>query len=107
MIRWKMLEGIGAYVAGELSGEEARKVERLLREDPEALGLAESYTQLLALLSAVGRESPVPPPSSSITPCGGRPTIFEPANYTKPTPVKDAEKAGQEDTGKEGQKSDV
>ena len=61
MVRWEMLERIGAYVAGELSGEEAHEVERLILEDPEALGLAESYTRLLAFLSAVGREPPAPP----------------------------------------------
>jgi anti-sigma factor RsiW len=58
-----MLERIGAYVAGELSGEEAREVERLILEEPEAPGLAESYTRLLACLSAAGRESPAPPPA--------------------------------------------
>jgi anti-sigma factor RsiW len=63
MIRWKMVERIGAYVAGELSGEEAHRVERLILEDPNALELAESYARLLAFLSAVGRESPVPPPA--------------------------------------------
>jgi hypothetical protein len=53
MIRWKVLERIGAYVAGELSGEEPHKVKRLILEDPEALELAESYTRLLAFMSAV------------------------------------------------------
>jgi hypothetical protein len=63
MVRWTMLENIGAYAASELSGEEARKVERLILEDPEALKLAESYTRLLAFLGTMSRESPVPPPA--------------------------------------------
>ena len=62
MIRWELLERIGAYAAGELSGEEARDVERLILEDAEALGVAESFSRLLASLSAVGQETPVPPP---------------------------------------------
>jgi hypothetical protein len=62
MVRWEIVK-IGAYAAGELSGEEAREAERLIREAPEALELAESYTRLLDCLSAVGRDSPVPPPA--------------------------------------------
>jgi len=59
--RRKILERIGAYVAGELSGEEARRIERFVLEDAEGQRLAESYTRLLAFLSAVGQESPAPP----------------------------------------------
>jgi anti-sigma factor RsiW len=54
--RWEMLEGIGTYAASELSPEEAREVERMILEDPEALRLAESYLRMLALLGAVGEE---------------------------------------------------
>jgi anti-sigma factor RsiW len=56
--RWETLERIGAYTAGELSVEEAREVEQLIREDPEALRLAESYLRMLALLGAIGDEAP-------------------------------------------------
>ena len=59
--RWEMLERIGAYAAGELPGEEARHVERLILEDPDALRLAESYLRMLALLAAIGEESPEAP----------------------------------------------
>jgi anti-sigma factor RsiW len=56
-----MLEGIGTYAASELSPEEAREVERMILEDPEALRLAESYLRMLALLGAVGEEPPEVP----------------------------------------------
>jgi anti-sigma factor RsiW len=59
--RWKLLERIGAYAASELSAGEAREVERLIGEDPEALRVAESYLRMLALLGAIGDESPEPP----------------------------------------------
>ena len=59
--RWEILERIGAYTAGELSAEEAREAERLIREDPEVLRLAESYLRMLALLGAIGDESPEAP----------------------------------------------
>ena len=59
--RWEILERIGSYAASELSGEEAREVELLILEDPEALRLAESYLRMLALLGAIGDESPEPP----------------------------------------------
>jgi hypothetical protein len=58
---WEILEKIGAYAASELSGEEAREVEQLILEDPEALKLAESYLRMLALLGAIGDESPEVP----------------------------------------------
>ena len=60
--RWEVLERIGAYAASELPGEEAREVERLILEDPEALKMAESYIRMLALLGAIGDESPEMPP---------------------------------------------
>ena len=105
MVRWEMLERIGAYVAGELSGEEAHEVERLILEDPEALGLAESYTRLLAFLSAVGREPPVPPLAlvDHAVRWAADDIRVDP---TSPAPAKDVAKARQEDTGKEGLKSD-
>ncbi len=53
---WEVLERIGAYAASELSPEEAREVERMILDDPEALRLAESYLRMLALLGAVGEE---------------------------------------------------
>jgi anti-sigma factor RsiW len=59
--RWETLERIGAYAASELPAEEAREVERLILEDPEALRLAESYLRMLALLGAIGDESPEVP----------------------------------------------
>jgi anti-sigma-K factor RskA len=59
--RWELLESIGAYAAGELTGEEAREVERLILEEPEGRRLAESYARMLALLGALGEESPAPP----------------------------------------------
>ena len=54
--RWEVLESIGAYAASELDPEEARHVERLILDDPQALMLAESYARMLALLGAVGEE---------------------------------------------------
>ena len=59
--RWEVLERIGAYAASELSPHEARQVEQLILEDPEALRLAESYLRMLALLGAVGEETPQVP----------------------------------------------
>ena len=59
--RWEVLERIGKYVAGELSGEEARRTERFILENAAGRRLVESYTRLLAFLSSVGQETPVPP----------------------------------------------
>ena len=59
--RWEILERIGAYAAGELVGEEARETERLILENPEARQLADSYVRMMALLGAIGRETPEPP----------------------------------------------
>jgi hypothetical protein len=61
--RWEVLERIGAYAASELSPQEARDVEKLILKDPEALRLAESYLGMLALLGAVGEETPDVPQS--------------------------------------------
>ena len=54
--RWEVLEKIGAYAASELPPDEARQVERMILDDPQALGLAEPYLRMLALLGAVGEE---------------------------------------------------
>ena len=60
--RWEVLEKVGSYVAGELSGEEARETERFVREGgAEGRRLAESYARMLDLLSATGGE-PLEPP---------------------------------------------
>ena len=58
---WEVLERIGAYAAGELSGEEARQTEILILQDPEARRLAASYVKMMALLGAIGQETPEPP----------------------------------------------
>ena len=58
---WKILERIGAYAASELSPEEMREVEQLILDDPEALRLAESYLRMLAMLGAIGEETPEVP----------------------------------------------
>ena len=59
--RWEILERIGAYAASELSPEEMREVEQLIHEDAEALRLAESYLRMLAMLGAIGEETPEVP----------------------------------------------
>lgn len=59
--RWEILEKIGAYAASELSPEEMREVEQLILDDPEALRLAESYLRMLAMLGAIGEETPEVP----------------------------------------------
>ena len=64
--RWEMLEKVGAYAAGELEGEEAREVERLMFERPDYRRLAESYTRMLVMLNTLGNE-PVEVPE-----CRGR-----------------------------------
>jgi len=63
--RWEMLERIGAYAAGELEGEEAREVERLLFERPEYRRLAESYARMLVMLTTLGNE-PVEAPEAVV-----------------------------------------
>jgi hypothetical protein len=63
--RWKMLERIGAYAAGELEGEEAREVEQLIFERPEYRRLAESYARMLVMLTTLGNE-PVEAPEAVV-----------------------------------------
>lgn len=55
--RWEVLEKIGAYAAGDLSGEEARAVERLIMERPDHRKLAESYARMLVMLSVLADET--------------------------------------------------
>lgn len=59
--RWEALERIGAYAAGELDGEEAREVERLITESSDHQELAQRYVRLLTLLSVIGQEAPDAP----------------------------------------------
>jgi anti-sigma-K factor RskA len=54
--RWEVLERLGAYVAGELEGEEAREAERMIYERPDYRRLAESYARMLVMLSTLGNE---------------------------------------------------
>ncbi len=63
--RWEMLEKIGAYAAGELEGEDAREVERLMFERPDYRRLAESYTRMLVMLDTLGNE-PVEAPGDTV-----------------------------------------
>ena len=63
--RWEILEQVGAYAAGELEGEEAREVERLMFERPDYRRLAESYTRMLVMLDTLGNE-PVEVPSAAV-----------------------------------------
>jgi anti-sigma-K factor RskA len=63
--RWEILEKVGAYAAGELEGEEAREVERLMFERPDYGRLAESYTRMLVMLDTLGNE-PVEAPEDAV-----------------------------------------
>ena len=63
--RWKVLERIGSYVAGELEDEESREVEELLFERPEYRRLAESYARMLVMLATLGNE-PVEAPEGVV-----------------------------------------
>jgi anti-sigma-K factor RskA len=63
--RWEILEKVGAYAAGELEGEEAREVERLMFERPDYRRLAESYTRMLVMLNTLGNE-PVEVPENTV-----------------------------------------
>jgi hypothetical protein len=55
--RWEMLEKVGAFAAGEVEGEDAREVERLMFERPDYRRLAESYTRMLVMLDTLGNET--------------------------------------------------
>jgi anti-sigma-K factor RskA len=59
--RWEALERIGAYAAGELEGEEAREIERLITESTDHQELAQAYVRMLTLLSVIGQEAPGAP----------------------------------------------
>ena len=63
--RWEILEKVGSYAAGELEGEEAREVERLMFERPDYRRLAESYTRMLVMLDTLGNE-PVEVPNTAV-----------------------------------------
>jgi hypothetical protein len=63
--RWEILEKVGAYAAGELEGEEASEVERLMFERPDYGRLAESYTRMLVMLDTLGNE-PVEAPEDAV-----------------------------------------
>jgi len=63
--RWEILEKVGAYAAGELEVGEAREVERLMYERLDYRRLAESYTRMLVMLDALGKE-PVEVPSAAV-----------------------------------------
>ena len=60
-LSWKMLQRIGDYAADELSGEQFLKTLRLVLEDDQIRHVAEAYVRMLALLRAVGTQSPDPP----------------------------------------------
>ena len=64
--RWEILERIGAYVAGELEGEETLEVERIIFERPEYRRLAESYARMLVMLTTLGNE-PVEAPEAVVS----------------------------------------
>lgn len=59
--RLKIMERIGAYAAGELEGDEARRTERLILENEDHQRLSEAYSRMLVLLSVMGQESPEAP----------------------------------------------
>jgi anti-sigma-K factor RskA len=63
--RWEIMEKVGAYAAGELEGEEAREVERLMYERPDYRRLAESYARMLVMLDTLGNE-PVEVPIAAV-----------------------------------------
>ena len=63
--RWEIMEKVGSYAAGELEGEDAREVEKLMYERPDCRRLAESYTRMLVMLDTLGNE-PVQVPSAAI-----------------------------------------
>lgn len=55
--RWKILERIGAYAAGELLGKEVQEAERFVLTNAEARRLVASYARMLSLLRIIGEES--------------------------------------------------
>lgn len=59
--RWEALELIGSYAAGELEGDEASEVERLIMESEDHQELAQLYARMLTLLSVIGQEAPHAP----------------------------------------------
>ncbi len=61
--RRMLLETVGSYAAGELSGAEALAAENLIQDNPEHRRLAESYSRMLVMLTALGEEE-IEAPSS-------------------------------------------
>lgn len=60
--KWEdLLRRIGDYVAEELSPKEACETKRFISENAQGWRLAGSYTQMLALLRAISKETPDPP----------------------------------------------
>jgi anti-sigma factor RsiW len=57
----QVLEQIGAYATGELSGEEASRIERFVRKNEAARRLAEDFLMMLAHLRSIHEGSPEPP----------------------------------------------
>ncbi len=53
----ELLQKLASYSAGKLPREEARGVDRLIREDPEALRLTGLYLRTLALLDVEEEEN--------------------------------------------------
>ena len=47
-----LLEKLESFSAGELTFKEARRIEGIIREDPEALRLTGQFLRTLALLDA-------------------------------------------------------
>jgi anti-sigma-K factor RskA len=64
--RWEVLELIGAYAAGELEGEEARRAEQLIFDRPDYRRAAESYARMLVMLSTLSSE-PVEAPEAVVS----------------------------------------
>lgn len=62
---WYVLEKIGAYAAGELEEDEARKIEQLIFESAEYRRMAESYARMLVMLSNLAAE-PLETPEVSL-----------------------------------------
>ncbi len=58
---WRVLEAIGAYTTGELSGEEASRIERFVRETEEGRHLAEAFLTVLVHLRSIHEGAAEPP----------------------------------------------
>ena len=56
-VHWEVRELMGTYAVCKLEGEEAREAEQLILEGSVYLYLAESYAEMLVVLSALSKES--------------------------------------------------